>query len=152
MYNRVTEDRSVFYGILNSINNMAFKDRFGQGMIILAGVVLMAFFYVLIVNVLLVGQCRFVMENRCYPDSRFGRLMFPWRVRRWRRVSFVMFKKSVFQFLWDLTIIGGFIKNYSYKMIPYIVTLVVLVLTSMRNKRENQPPSSLGQSYFREER
>ncbi len=27
-----------------------------------------------------------------------------------------------------------------YKMIPYVVTLVVLVLTSMRNKRENQPP------------
>ncbi len=39
-----------------------------------------------------------------------------------------------------------------YKMIPYIVTLIVLVLTSMRNKRENQPPLSLGQSYFREER
>ena len=39
-----------------------------------------------------------------------------------------------------------------YKMIPYVVTLVVLVLTSMRNKRENQPPKSLGQSYFREER
>ncbi len=39
-----------------------------------------------------------------------------------------------------------------YKMIPYVVTLVVLVLTSMRNKRENQPPNSLGQSYFREER
>lgn len=121
VYNRVTEDRSVFYGILNSINNMAFKDRFGQGMIILAGVVLMAFFYVLIVNVLMVGQCRFVMENRCYPDSRFGRLMFPWRVRRWRQVSLIMLKKSIFQFLWDLTIIGGFIKNYSYKMIPYIL-------------------------------
>lgn len=39
-----------------------------------------------------------------------------------------------------------------YKMIPYIVTMVVLVLTSMRNKRENQPPASLGLSYFREER
>lgn len=39
-----------------------------------------------------------------------------------------------------------------YKMIPYVVTLIVLVLTSMRNKRENQPPASLGQSYFREER
>ena len=39
-----------------------------------------------------------------------------------------------------------------YKKIPYVVTLVVLVLTSMRNKRENQPPKSLGQSYFREER
>lgn len=39
-----------------------------------------------------------------------------------------------------------------YKMIPYVVTLVVLVLTSIRNKRENQPPASLGLPYFREER
>lgn len=39
-----------------------------------------------------------------------------------------------------------------YKMIPYLVTMVVLVITSMRNKRENQPPASLGLSYFREER
>ena len=39
-----------------------------------------------------------------------------------------------------------------YKMIPYVVTLVVLVITSMRNKRENQPPDSLGLPYFREER
>lgn len=39
-----------------------------------------------------------------------------------------------------------------YKMLPYIVTLVVLVITSMRNKRENQPPKSLGLNYFREER
>ena len=39
-----------------------------------------------------------------------------------------------------------------YKMLPYIVTIIVLVLTSMRNKREDQPPESLGQAYFREER
>ena len=39
-----------------------------------------------------------------------------------------------------------------YKMIPYVVTLFVLVLTSMRNKKENQPPASLGLSFFREER
>ncbi len=39
-----------------------------------------------------------------------------------------------------------------YKMAPYVVTIIVLVLTSMRNKRENQPPASLGLPYFREER
>ena len=39
-----------------------------------------------------------------------------------------------------------------YKMIPYVVTIIVLVITSMRNKRENQPPASLGLAYFREER
>ena len=35
-----------------------------------------------------------------------------------------------------------------YKMIPYVVTLLVLVITSMRSKRENQPPASLGLAYF----
>ena len=39
-----------------------------------------------------------------------------------------------------------------YKMLPYVVTIVVLIVTSMRNKRENQPPESLGVPYFREER
>ena len=39
-----------------------------------------------------------------------------------------------------------------YKMLPYIVTIVVLIITSMRNKRESQPPASLGLPYFREER
>ena len=39
-----------------------------------------------------------------------------------------------------------------YKMLPYLVTIIVLIITSMRNKRENQPPASLGLAYFREER
>ena len=38
------------------------------------------------------------------------------------------------------------------QMLPYVVTIVVLIITSMRNKRENQPPASLGTAYFREER
>ncbi len=39
-----------------------------------------------------------------------------------------------------------------YKMLPYVVTIIVLVLSSLRNQRENQPPESLGLPYFREER
>ncbi len=39
-----------------------------------------------------------------------------------------------------------------YKMIPYVVTLVVLIVVSMRKKREDQPPASLGLPYFREDR
>ncbi|MBQ3281329.1 MAG: ABC transporter permease [Eubacterium sp.] len=39
-----------------------------------------------------------------------------------------------------------------YKMLPYVVTIIVLVITSKRNKRENQPPASLGLPYFREDR
>lgn len=39
-----------------------------------------------------------------------------------------------------------------YKMLPYVVTIIVLVISSMRNRRENQPPASLGLAYFREDR
>ena len=39
-----------------------------------------------------------------------------------------------------------------YKMLPYVITLIVLIVVSLRKKREDQPPASLGLSYFREER
>lgn len=39
-----------------------------------------------------------------------------------------------------------------FKMLPYIVTILVLIITSLRKSRENQGPNSLGLSYFREER
>jgi len=39
-----------------------------------------------------------------------------------------------------------------FKMLPYLVTILVLIAISLRKKRENQPPASLGLPYFREER
>ena len=67
---------------------------------------------------------------------------------------------TVFGFLFSAS---SFITNISWirvtmamkpllKMLPYVVTIIVLVITSIRNKRENQPPQSLGLAYFREER
>lgn len=39
-----------------------------------------------------------------------------------------------------------------FEIVPYLVTIIVLVITSIRNKRENQAPAALGLSYFREDR
>lgn len=38
------------------------------------------------------------------------------------------------------------------KLLPYVVTVIVLIITSMLDSKENQPPASLGVNYFREER
>ncbi len=57
-----------------------------------------------------------------------------------------------------LFIVHNYIPNLSmsdqelFKMAPYVVTLIVLIVISMRDKKENQPPASLGVSYFREDR
>ena len=39
-----------------------------------------------------------------------------------------------------------------YKMLPYLVTIIVLIISSLRNQRDKQPPQSLGLPYFREDR
>ena len=39
-----------------------------------------------------------------------------------------------------------------YKMLPYVVTILVLVFVSLKKRRESQPPESLGLAYFREDR
>ena len=38
------------------------------------------------------------------------------------------------------------------KMLPYVVTIIVLTISSVRNRREDQPPAALGVNYYREER
>lgn len=39
-----------------------------------------------------------------------------------------------------------------FKMLPYVVTIIVLIFTSIRSRKKNQPPENLGLNYFREER
>lgn len=39
-----------------------------------------------------------------------------------------------------------------FPILPYLITVIVLVITSVMDKKENQPPASLGINYYREER
>ncbi|MDO4961258.1 MAG: ABC transporter permease [Eubacteriales bacterium] len=65
--------------------------------------------------------------------------------------------------LWGSMLFGGllilylrlpipFLPTQIYKIVPYIATAVVLVIVSMRQRKEDQPPAGLGLNYFREER
>lgn len=106
------------------------------------------------------GGLYFVMEylGGTWTNNGFGD-------RGWLAVALVIFS------LWDCrkAILGSFLFGglyilYMYipglsrgvqelfKMSQYLVTIVVLVITSMQRKRENQGPEMLGIAYFREER
>lgn len=39
-----------------------------------------------------------------------------------------------------------------FEIVPYLVTIIVLIITSILNKKNSQPPASLGVNYYREER
>lgn len=71
------------------------------------------------------------------------------------RPNFAILGSIVFGALY---VVGSFLLDLGpkdqelLKILPYVVTILVLVFISMRDKKENQPPESLGLSYFREER
>jgi simple sugar transport system permease protein len=73
---------------------------------------------------------------------------------RWRPLN-VIWGSWLFGALYILYLyIGGLGRQMQevFRALPYIVTIVVLVITSLRKKREDQPPAALGIAYFREER
>ncbi|MCY6957051.1 ABC transporter permease [Clostridium brassicae] len=86
--------------------------------------------------------------------------------RGWIAVALVIFaswnpyKAIVGSYLFGGLDIAGFrfealtahVSQYLIDMLPYIVTIVVLVVVSMRKNKKNAPPSFLGNPYFREER
>ena len=107
-----------------------------------------------------IGGLQYVMAyaSGVWSNNAFGD-------RGWMAIALVIFA------LWkpSFAIVGSFVfgalcnaNNYIlglgtetqelFKMLPYVVTIIVLVITSMRKKREHQPPASLGLPYFREER
>lgn len=47
---------------------------------------------------------------------------------------------------------GIHVSQYWVDMLPYAATILIIILSSRKNKKENQPPADLGVPYFREER
>lgn len=69
--------------------------------------------------------------------------------------NFAIFGSIIFGGLYILNLFipgAGMAMKELYKMLPYVVTIIVLIITSMRRKREHQPPEGLGLPYFREDR
>ena len=106
------------------------------------------------------GGLYYVMDyaNGVWSNNGFGD-------RGWLSIALVIFS------VWrpSITILGSILFGFLYviptyipgisvsakkffEMLPYVVTIIVLIITSMRDKKENQPPAALGLPYFREER
>ena len=105
------------------------------------------------------GGMYFVMEylGGTWQNNGFGD-------RGWLAVALVIFAVwKPARAIWGSIVFGGLYILFAYiplspaiqelfKALPYVITILVLIITSMQRKKENQPPASLGLSYFREER
>ena len=106
------------------------------------------------------GGLYFVMEytGGTWVNNGFGD-------RGWLAIALVIFARwRPLNAIWGSFLFGALYILYLYipglgrsaqevfKSLPYVVTIVVLVITSLRKKREDQPPACLGVAYFRESR
>lgn len=62
-----------------------------------------------------------VLETRTYDTVPPGKFMFLLRVKRWMKASWVLIVNNVYEILWSLTIVGIFVKHFSYMLVPYII-------------------------------
>lgn len=51
-----------------------------------------------------------------------------------------------------LQVLGVGISQYLFDMIPYIATILIVIFSTHKKRRESQPPADLSNNYFREER
>lgn len=111
---------SIFVTILTAVDSMTGSESIAILFLIIGSLLLMFSFWFFLTNMFGVVTRRIFLEGRCYEELPIQRFMFLLRVKKWMKVSWTMFVKSVLEMLWCLTVIGGIIKRYSYYMVPYI--------------------------------
>lgn len=121
LVNSVSSTGSFLYGTLNLVNKLVFSNSILPGVIMAAGALIYIFYWAFVQNVITVGQHRFFMENRCYHATSSERLVFVFRLKRTKRVAYTMFLQFVISLLWCITIVGGPIMFYAYRMVPAIL-------------------------------
>lgn len=111
----------IYMVIFDAFKSLTGSRDLGLIFFMLAALLVFAFVYIFIVTVYNVVMARIFLEVRVYDNVPIGRFAYLLRVKRWIKVSFAMFRKSLYMFLWDLTIVGGIIKAFSYFCVPFIL-------------------------------
>lgn len=90
--------------------------------ILLCIVAVLAFaFTVFVADPLIVGGKKYFLKARERSNTKIGIIGEIFRKEHWMNVVSIMFLRNIYTALWYLTIIGGMIKTYEYRMIPYIL-------------------------------
>ena len=78
-------------------------------------------FTIFIADPLIVGGQKYFLKARKGSNTKIGVVIEVFQKEHWFNVAIIMFLRNIYNALWYLTIIGGIIKTYEYRMIPYIL-------------------------------
>lgn len=118
--NSATKSQKYIFKIWDAITFFNLElNLFGIGLCIAA--ILAIAFIIFIAEPLIVGGKKYFLKARIGTNTKVGEIIKVFKKENWLNIAITMFLKNLYNTLWYLTIIGGIIKTYEYRMIPYIL-------------------------------
>lgn len=112
---------SMVIAVADAINSVTHNGGVSIAVLVILSLAVYIFVWLFIQETYRIVMARMLLEGRSYNKLPASRFFYPIHTRKWPRMAWTMFVENVFLFLWSLTIVGFFIKQYSYRMVPYIV-------------------------------
>ncbi len=91
------------------------------GVVLIIAAVLAYAFTVFVADPLIVGGKKYFLKARVEDNTKIGVIKDVFQKEHWINIAVIMFLRNLYNALWYFTIIGGVIKTYEYRMIPYIL-------------------------------
>ena len=118
--NSLTKPEKYVYRIWDAIE-LFYVNQSLLGVVYVIAAIIAMLYAILIAEPLIVAERRFFIVARKQENTRLGEIKEVFRRKSWSNVAKIMLLKTIYNVLWFLTIVGGFIKIYEYRMIPYLL-------------------------------
>lgn len=125
--------KGMFAAMMNNINSgklaatlgmalhsVIHSGRVTAALMIILSTLFMALIYIFIRHMYRAVLRRMILEGRTYRLVPLSHFFFLKAVKRWNRTAMTLLYATLCEWLWSLTIAGGFIKHYSYFAVPFI--------------------------------
>lgn len=125
--------KGMFAAMMNNINSgklaatlgmalhsVIHSGRVTAALMIIISTLFTALIYIFIRHLYRAVLRRMILEGRTYRLVPLSHFFFLKAVKRWNRTAMTLLYATLCEWLWSLTIAGGFIKHYSYFAVPFI--------------------------------
>lgn len=118
--NSATKSQKYIFKIWDAVQSFQIAET-GIGVILCITAILAIAFTIFIADPLIVGGKRYILKARKENNTKLETSLEIFRKENWMNVAKIMLMRNIFNALWYLTIVGGIIKTYEYRMIPYLL-------------------------------
>lgn len=118
--NSAMKSQKYIFKIWDAIESFS-KNYTQLGIVLCIASVIAVAFTIFIADPLIVGGKKYFLKARKGSNTKIGIIAEVYQKEHWFNVAMIMFLRNIYNALWYLTIIGGIIKTYEYRMIPYIL-------------------------------